>query len=93
MTKRDIPLKELILNRYLKKYNDNMLNNLYNHNGCPQRFGYEINCNSNCEKCFNTNIEKIEEQKDILRNVINDYLKILARNNNCEFIPHQEIEV
>lgn len=93
MTKRDIPLKELILNRYLKKYNDNMLNNLYKSYGCPGKFGYKIHCNDNCERCFNTNIEKIEEGRRSENKTISYALKKMARENNCEFIPHQEIEV
>lgn len=95
MTKRTIEIRELILNRYLKRYNKEMLDKLHDSYGCMDEYGYIVRCDLSCNDCFKRHIlvDDIEEKDTIDKTEIAISLSELAIRCRVRFSPQKELEV
>lgn len=94
---KDITLGEVIINRYLKKYNEIIIEYVNETGLCPGDFGYEKNyCTDDCNYCYKRPRKEHRECGEMNSNkykIIYNHLKTLCENNDVTFIPTEELEV
>jgi len=83
---KKLTIAEVILNRYLKEYNEEMIDRLYSGYGCATTFGYKTQCEGNCRECFELNPSEFRETKEGTPGA----LKALCINCGIEYNPTEE---
>lgn len=95
MKRRRITIAELILNRYVKKYDEKQIQEIRYLGGfCPNDFGYYTHCTTLCSECYMKNITNEKEidmkQNEQYKNICEGLLQLFEKTNEV-FVPTEEM--